>query len=182
MKKMRFLAIAMASLLTFGLVSCGEPENEDNYQTINLSATTFLEIETQVHDQNAAYPVHFKMTLDGGKLVVEGLDSRASETGLANGLSDYSLFHSTAKIADFGKVGGIAKIDEYPEATTFGHEALAVEKHGYVIEVHGSENVNGYENPNLHDPSNLYIRLWLEEPTADGFKVKYEFPFVPVED
>ena len=75
----------------------------------------------------------------------------------------------------------IAKIDEIPAAGDFGNSAPATEKHGYVVEAKGTQNLDAYSNPNIHDPATQYMRIWLEEATDNGFKLRYEFPFTPAE-
>ena len=178
MKKFRFLTFAMAAMLTFSFASCGPDEPEEAYDGIELNNGEFIEIETSEHDASASYPVHFKIKLQNGNLAIESLTSKANEAGLAAGLIAATDFPTKAVIADIGKVSGIEKITNLPAATEFKDDAPAVEKHGYIIEAHGTYGLNAYQNPNLKDPVSLYVRLWLDEATANGFKVKYKI-FVP---
>lgn len=174
MKKLRFLAIAMATVLTFGMVSCGPKDDDVPYEGITLNDGEFIEIESFGNDASAAYKLHFRVYLSSGSLVIENLTSNIVITGMPD-----MACTTSAKIADIGKVSGIAKIDEVPEASEFKDNVPATEKHGYVVEAKGTQNINAYENPNMHDPATQYMRIWLEEATSNGFKLRYEFPFTP---
>jgi hypothetical protein len=176
MKKMRFLAIVMATMLTFGFVSCGN-DDEIPYEGIELSNGQFIEIEDFGSDATAAYKLHFKVWLSDGKIVAEGLTSKPVNTLLPETMD----LATSAKVADCGKVNGLNKLDKVPAAADLADNQTAAEKHGYIIVVKGAGNVDSYENPNLHDPAQQYMRLWLEEKSGDGFKLRYEFPFTPAE-
>ena len=177
MKKMRFLAIAMATILTFGFVSCGPDDEEIPYEGIELANGEFIEIEDFGNDASAAYKLHFKVYLSSGNLVVEGLTSDAALTQIPSTME----LNTSAKIADFGKVGGLSKIDEIPADGDFANQQPVAEKHGYVVAAKGAANIDSYQNPQLHDPVQQYMRIWLEEATDKGYKLRYEFPFVPAE-
>lgn len=174
---MRFLAIAMATILTFGFVSCGPDDDEIPYEGIELSNGQSIEIEDFGNDATAAYKLHFKVTLSDGKLVAEGLTSKP----VINVLPETMDLATSAKIADCGKVNGLAKIDEAPADADLADNQEATEKHGYVVAVKGAANIDSYQNPQLHDPAIQYMRIWLEEKTDNGFKLRYDFPFVPAE-
>ena len=60
---MRLLAITMATMLTFGFVSCG---NDDDipYEGIELANGEFIEIEDFGTDTTASYKLHFKVRLE----------------------------------------------------------------------------------------------------------------------
>ncbi|MBQ3949888.1 MAG: hypothetical protein II661_05380 [Bacteroidales bacterium] len=176
MKKFRFLAIAMATMLTLGMVSCGPKDEDVPYEGITLNNGEFIEIDSYGTDTTAAYKLHFKVYLSDGSLVIENLTNNHNISGLPD-----MACTTGAKIADAGKVKGIAKIDEIPAAGDFGNSAPATEKHGYVVEAKGTQNLDAYSNPNIHDPATQYMRIWLEEATDNGFKLRYEFPFTPAE-
>ena len=177
MKKMRILALAMATMLTFGMVSCGDPDEELPYEGIELANGEFIEIESFGNDASAAYKLHFKVYLSDSKLVVEGLESK-SEFSM---IPATTVLNTAVKIADFGKVGGLTKIDEIPADADFADSQVATEKHGYVVSAVGAANLDSYGNPDIHDPKMQYMRIWLEEATDKGYKLRYDFPFVPAE-
>ena len=176
MKKMRLFAIAMATMLTFGFVSCGN-DDEIPYEGIELSNGQFIEIEDFGADTTAAYKLHFKVWLSDGKIVCEGLTSKPT----ASILPETMDLATSAKVADCGKVNGLNKLDEAPAEADLADNQTAAEKHGYVIVVKGAANIDSYQNPDLHDPAQQYMRMWLEEKTDNGFKLRYEFPFTPEE-
>lgn len=165
----------MATILTFGFVSCGPDDDEIPYEGIELSNGQSIEIEDFGNDATAAYKLHFKVTLSDGKLVAEGLTSKP----VINVLPETMDLATSAKIADCGKVNGLAKIDEAPADADLADNQEATEKHGYVVAVKGAANIDSYQNPQLHDPAIQYMRIWLEEKTDNGFKLRYEFPFTP---
>lgn len=171
---MRFLAIAMATILTFGFVSCGD-DDEIPYEGIELNNGEFIEIESFGTDSTAAYKLHFKVWLSDGKLVVEGLTSTSAITAIPETMS----LSTSVKIADCGKVNGLNKLDEAPADGDLADSQNATEKHGYIVVAKGSANVDIYQNPDIHDPVQQYMRIWLEEKTDNGFKLRYEFPFTP---
>lgn len=177
MRKLRFLAIAMATALTFGMVSCGDKDKDLPYEGIELANGEFIEIEDFGNDASAAYKLHFKVYLSSGNLVVEGLESTSDMTQIPSTM----VLNTSAKIADFGKVGALSKIDEIPADGDFADLQPAVEKHGYVVAVKGDAKLNSYSIEGIHDPALQYMRIWLEEATDKGFKLRYDFPFVPEE-
>ena len=176
MKKMRLLAIAMATVLTFGFVSCG---NDDDipYEGIELANGEFIEIEDFGTDVTASYKLHFKVKLESGKLITEGLTTTSHLSQIP---STYTL-NTSAKIADCGKVNGLNKLDKTPAEADLAAEQPATEKHGYIVAVKGAANLDNLGNPDFHDPALQYMRIWLEEATDKGFKLRYEFPFTPAE-
>ena len=176
MKKMRFLAIAMAAILTLGFVSCGNDDDNPS-EGIELNNGDCIEIEDFGTDATAAYKLHFKVWLSDGKVVAEGLYSKS----VISILPETMDLATSAKVADMGKVNGLNKLDEIPADEELSDSQDAVEKHGYIIAVKGAANIDSYQNPDLHDPAQQYMRLWLEEKTDNGFKLRYEFPFTPEE-
>ncbi|MCR4815944.1 MAG: hypothetical protein K5842_02005 [Bacteroidales bacterium] len=171
MKKFRFLAIAMAAMMALGFTSC---KGDDD---IPYTGTTLKngEIVTIYGDNAAAYQLRFTFGIDGGNIVVIGLNDSA-----ANGY--FTNCGTGVSIVDVGKVRGLNKIDELPSDSEFTSATVpAVEKHGYVIKAWGTANFNeSYpDNPTLTDPETKYARIWLEEANGDGFNLRYEFPFVP---
>lgn len=177
MKKIKFLAFAMATMLTFGMVSCGDKDKYLPYEGIELANGEFIEIEDFGSDATAAYKLHFKVWLSSGNLVVEGLTS----TSPFSQVPETMVLNTIAKIADCGKVGGLSKIDEAPAESDLADAQPAAEKHGYVVAVKGGANLDSYSLPDIHDPVQQYMRIWLEEATDKGFKLRYEFPFKPEE-
>lgn len=182
MRKLRILAIMMATALTFGMVGCGDKDDDLDYEGIILKNGESIEIESFGNDATASYPLHFTITLEKGQIVATGLYSKLTEAALSvPGMSNRDC-PTLAKVADVGEVKALSKIEEYPAESEFDGSKAATEKHGYVIMAKGDMNLNGYEHPDLHDPATMYVRMWLEEATDGGFKVRYEYPFVPVED
>lgn len=173
---MRFLAIAMATILTFGFVSCGPDDEETPYEGIELANGEFIEIESFGSDSTAAYKLHFKTYLRNDSIVIESLSSNIS----ISGMPDMDC-RTSALVADMGKVKALSKIDEIPAESELAQAQKAEEKHGYVVVVKGIQNVNAYQNPTIHDPETQYMRIWLEEKTDNGYKLRYGFPFTPAE-
>lgn len=175
MKKRNFLAIALAAVLTFGLTSC--KDDPENYDGLTMTAETEFDVEYIDHDATAAYPVHFKIGMLNGELVVTGLKSKPVITGFPGTME----CDSEVSIADYGRCNSLAKIapkkSDIPASTEFGKSKLIEKKHGYVIEAHGSagfdETYN--HNPQVHDPASMYVRFWVEDMLEDGsLHVRYE--------
>ena len=179
MKKIKFFAIALATMLTFGLTSCNKDHDEGlDYQTITLKNGDFIEIEGVGTSTDASYPVHFKVVLNEGSLEIENLTSKPVTTE-PNYV--YQANTSEAVIADMGEKKGLSKIDEYP-TSGWASKAAAAAKHGYVVESHGTqlnpEQLQAF--PQFKNPDKQYLRFWLKEDKGDGsFEVRYQFPFVP---
>ncbi len=170
---MRYLAIAMATLLTFGMTSC--KGGEEDYDGLTMTADTEFELESIEHDATAAYPVHFKISMRNDSIVVTGMTSKPTLADLPNTMD----LGTAVTIADCGRAGKLDKIapnvDDLPEASSFGKGQPIEEKHGYVIEAHGNANLDSYQNPAIHDPASLYVRFWVEEVLEDGnLHVRYE--------
>ncbi len=175
MKKFRFLAIAMAAMMALGFTSC---KGDDD---IPYTGTTLKngEIVTIYGDNAAAYQLRFTFGIDGGNIVVIGLNDSADLNSSV--LNYFTNCGTGVSIVDVGKVNGLYKIDELPSDSEFTTATVpAVEKHGYVIKAWGNANLHtSYpDNPNLTDPETKYARIWLEEANGDGFNLRYEFPFV----
>lgn len=167
----------MATVLTFGMVSCGDKDKDLAYEGIELANGDCIHIESFGTDTTAAYKLHFNVWLSDGKLVVEGLTSTSTFTQIPA----TTVLNTNVKIADFGKVGGLSKIDEAPAEGDLADSQTATEKHGYVVVAKGGANLNSYGNAQIHDPAQQYMRIWLEEATDKGFKLRYDFPFTPEE-
>lgn len=176
MKKMRFFAFAMAAVFTMGFVSCAN-DDDIEYDEFILHEGESISVEGYGYDTTASYPVCFDVQLLNNQLVVISKSSKPSEQAQqVPGMNNRDCT-TDAKIASFGKVKALSKIDEYPAASEFHESALAEEGFGYVVEAHGSANLNSYSNPNLRDITSQYMRIWLEEAKDGGYKVRYEFPF-----
>lgn len=177
MKKFRFLAIAMAAMMTFGLTSC---KGDDD---IDYTGTTLKDGETvTIYGDNAAsYQLRFTFGIEGGNIVVAGLNDSAD---LGTNPNYFTNCPTGVSIVDVGKVNGLKKIKEYPADGEFtSATAVAAEKHGYVIKAWGAAglSVSYPDNPNLKDPETKYARIWLEEANGTGYNLRYDFPFVPEE-
>lgn len=169
----------MASVFTFSMVSCGD--DETNSTSIELANGEFIEIGGNDHlaeglgtDTSAAYPVHFKVWLSDGNLVIENLSSKM--TPAAQAILDNRDCPTAAGIVDFGKVKSLSKIDEKPGAG-YTNMVPAIEEHGYVIEAHGAAHLDAYQREGIHDITSQYMRLWLEKSSGNGYKIQYEMPF-----
>lgn len=174
MKKLRFLAIAMAAALSFSLASCGDDPTE--YDGLEMHEGDFIEIEGYGYDTTAAYPAHFKVTLQNDSLIITNMSSLNNAASQA--LLGERNCPTAASIADMGKVKSLSKINHYAGANDYKAGVPAVEGHGYVVLAVGNAHFNeGYNNPDIHDLSAQHMRIWLEEAIEDGYKVRYEFPF-----
>lgn len=174
MKKRNFLTAVLVAALSLVAVSCGEPSEKDGFYSMDLNAeNTFTITDYQEHDPEAGYPMTLSLRLEGGKLVVEGgrCDARPGTQ-----LPTQNKYDTKATIVDYGKCGSIKSIKNIP---TEGYEkSVACEEgHGYIIKAEGASNINAYNLP-IHDPADLYIRVYVEEPTAGGYKIYYQYPFV----
>ena len=177
MKKIKFFAMAMAAMMSLGMVSCNKDKNLD-YTGETLTNGGVITVKEKV--DNASYETRFTLTLRGTDLVVTGLN----DTARVQGYSDYPNCNTGVGIMDYGKVNALSKIDEYPGDSDFkdaeGHFVTtlpAAEKHGYVIKTWGDGKLDLFQNPDLKDPRAAYSRIWLEEADGDGFKVRYEFDY-----
>lgn len=187
MKKFRFLAIALATVFTMSFVSCGD--DDDAYDGVELGDGDFIEIGADLesspkyhegfgYDTTAAYPAHFRVTLKNDSLIITNLSSK--NTALSQsipGMSERDC-HCAARIGDYGKVNSLSKINSYLGADQYFIGVPAVEKHGYVVEVHGTMNFDMYQIEGLHDLKPQHMRIWLEEATETGYKVRYEYPYM----
>lgn|SRR5574344_865404 len=181
MKRFGFLTLAVVAVLGFCTTSCTKDANEEaGYASIELTSTNALTINTQVHDTSAAYPLNFSVSIgDGGYLVVTG---GTSSPDVSLNIPATTVCATTATIADYGKVRKLDKIESYPESTEFESKVLCEEGHGYVVKAYGSANLSAYGNPAIHDPAAMYVRIYVSEATDNGFKIYYQYPFIPVED
>ena len=187
MKKLRFLAIAMATVFAMSFVSCGDDDIE--YEGVILEDGDFIEIgatnesdpkykEGFGYDTTAAYPAHFKVTLESGNLYITILTSKNTAASMTiPGMSERDCV-CAGRIGDYGKVNALSKINSYLGADQYTDTVAAIEKHGYVVEVHGDMKFDKYGNPALHDLQSQHMRIWLEEATDKGFKVRYEYPYL----
>ncbi len=187
MKKLRFLAIAMATVFAMSFVSCGD--EPDEYEGVVLEDGDFIEIGAELesspkyhegfgYDTTAAYPAHFKVTLRNDSLIITNLSSKNTAVSQTiPGMSERDCL-CAARIGDYGKVNALSKIKSFLGADQYFMGVLAVEKHGYVVEVHGTMNFDQYQYPNLHDLQPQHMRIWLEEATDKGYKVRYEYPYL----
>lgn len=180
MKKLSILAAAFAFVCTLGLSSCEKPNEGVEFSKWTLTADKPLTITEISHDETAAYPVCFTLKLVDGQIVAEGSAAHPTEAALSNNLPD-NPYPSVARIADCGEIKGLTKIKEYPAETAYAPHQVAAIEHGYVIEAHGSANINSYGIAALKDPTSVYTRVWIESEVEGGFVIRYEVPFV-VED
>ena len=179
MKKMRILAIAMATMLTFGFVSCGD-EEDTNFDGYVLEENgTPLEIRGLGFCDTACYPLHFEIMLRNNHLVMVNdtamiIDS-VRQAHAPSFPDPIGGCWSAAKIHDNGKVKGLYEIKGTPNDL---YDSLpAVSEHGYIIEAHGTLDIH---IPGMYVPTKQYMRLWIEGSTDNGgYKVRYEFPFDP---
>ena len=175
MKKFNFFAIAMAALMTLGLTSCKGDDDIPYKGTVLHNGETV----TIYGDELASYQLRFTFGIDGSNIVTPGLNDSAD---LNNAPNFFTNCGTGVAIVDMGKINGLNKIEELPSDSEFKEaSAPAAEKHGYVIKAWGKANLQGSypENPNLKDPETKYARIWLEEADGDGYKLRYQFPFVP---
>ncbi|MBR3528891.1 MAG: hypothetical protein IKN84_04440 [Bacteroidales bacterium] len=186
MKKLRFLAMVMAAAFTLSFVSCGDDDIE--YEGVILEDGDFIEIGASTqndanynqgfgYDTTAAYPAHFKVTLRNGKLVITNLTAQNTAESLQIPGMNLRDCQCAARIGDYGKVNALSKINTYLGADQYSDSVAAEEKHGYVVEVHGTMNFDSYGRPELHDLKSQHMRIWLEEATDKGYKVRYEYPY-----
>lgn len=178
MKKINILTLLAAFVLTFGFVSCGGEEVQES-NDFELTAANALDIQTMAHDSTALYPIHFSVTLENGLLKVNNLTAHPAFE--FPGIAADADCPTQARIADFGEVKDLSKVDEIPGPDKFDVTATAVEGNGYVLKAWGAHNINYYQIAELHDPDTVYMRLWLKKATADGFKVVYECPWYHVD-
>lgn len=171
----------MAAVMTVGFISCGDKDKDITYTGNTLKNGESIEIESFGNDADAAYPLHFTLTLNNGYLVAKGLESKPTEAAYAMGLTS-EVGKTRAKIADCGEVKGLSKIENYPQDAALKDSVAATEKYGYVLKIEGAANFNVYQNDKLRDPGTHYMRVWLEEQTDEGFNLRYEFPWVKTEE
>ncbi len=178
MKKFRFLAIAMAAFMTISFVGCGDKDKDLDYTGSVLKNGESIEILDMGTDQTAAYPLHFKLTLKNGFLYAENMSSKPTEAAFSYHMPDIDC-PTSASIVDCGEIKGLTDLTTYPIAG-YADSIAATEAHGYVIMAKGNAKVDMWENENLHDPVAQFMRIWLEEQTDEGFKLRYEWPWVIV--
>ena len=179
MKKMRFFAIALATLMTFGVVSCKSDDDIEGLVSetlVNGGSPIYLHYK----EANGCYELRFNISLENNNIVVTGLTDTLNKPGLPS----MPNMNTACGVVDAGKSGSLSGIDEYPADNDFvgadNHLIVSVpaaKKHGYVIKVIGDGKLNQYGLPDVRDPETQYARLWLEDEATNGFKVKYEFPF-----
>jgi len=178
MKKFNFFALTLATVLAFGTTGCTkeDPNETAGYPSLELTATNSLTIQTQKHDTTAAYALNFTISLDGGYLVVKG---GTSSPDVSLNLPATTVCPTATSVADYGEVDELANVENYPDTSEFKSKILCEEGHGYVVEAHGAANLSAYGNPAIHDPAKLYVRIYVSEATDNGFKIYYQYPFIP---
>ena len=179
MKKFKFFAIALSALFTLGLTSCNKDYDEDiagKYVEITLldgeSITICDSTCTNPLDTTgiAGYPLYFTVTLNDGNLVVKGLQhATCQKPGLPSNPQPTSAY-----IKSMGKVKGLIKIEDRPDATDTLVSAEA--EHGYVVKAFGTSKFTESYGQNFHicDPDDLYMRIWLKEEDGNGYVVRYQ--------
>ena len=90
------------------------------------------------------------------------------------------------QIADYGKAKSLSKVTSIPAASAFSDKVAVEAGHGYVIKAYGTAGLTAIgaaaHHTGLFDPEPMYVRICLtEELDGGGFKMSYEYPFVPTE-
>lgn len=176
MKSMKFMALAMAAVFALFATSCNKDDKE-GFDSMELTSTSALVIKDfQGHDATAAYPLTFSVKLVDGYLTIENGSCKPSPAGVSAGLSADASYNTEALIADFGKSSCLKNVDSYP-TSTYEAKVVCEEGHGYVVKAYGKGNVNAYNRPEIHDPADLYVRIYIEEATDNGYTIRYQYPF-----
>ncbi len=175
MKKIKFLAIAMAMLAVAGLTSCNRDKDLD-IKTYDLTNATPYVVTDYDYTPTAAYGVSFTLGVEGETLMaINGL-SKVKEAYYSV-LSANAQFPCDASIVDVGKARSVSSIKEIP---TSGYEpqVAAQEGHGYVMKIECNAIANSYPGAPVTDPETMYVRFIITEAIeAGGYKVAIEYPF-----
>lgn len=186
MKKFNILSIFMAVVLALGFTSCKEEEVENSLKWDLTSTTPFVvnDYITPGVAPDSTYGLSFQAVLSGGnKIVVSGLVPTKFYYGLVTYANSGQL-SAVVSIADFGKVKSLSKVTSIPGEGEFKSQVALEVNHGYVIKVKAPLDLKQFtaHHPGLVTPSTFYIRLCTEEELAGGgFKLSYQYPFVPEE-
>jgi hypothetical protein len=184
MKKFKLFSLAMACLLAFSFTSCGGDDEVENAKTFNLSSSAPF-VVTNYYPTSAkidsTYALSFTAALSNGYITVTG--QKPTEGYFAVLSHD---FVTGVKIADYGKAKSLSKVTSIPAAGKFSNKVAVEKGHGYVIKAYGTLDLAALgaaaHHPGLYNPDTLYIRVCLEDELDNGgFKMTYEYPFVPTE-
>lgn len=182
MKKNKFLALALVALCAGGLCSCNPDKDiEDDLTTFSLTADTPYLVENYTQaDTSAVYGHTFSLTLEGTNCIPVGGVSPMNEA-FVNVLPASTVCKSSATIVEYGKAKSISAIKSIPSS---GYaSSVTLQKHyGYVVKVVGEANVNSYNNPNYHDPADMYLRFYVEDELDNGgYSIVVQYPFTVTE-
>lgn len=177
MKKRNIFGLFMAAALTLFATSCGKADDREGFASMELTPENALTItEFMEHDATAAYPMTLSIALVDGQIVVRGGECHP----VLDQVPQQNTFATEATIADYGKTGSLKSVKEIP-TTGYTTSVAPQEEHGYVVKAVAKGNLNAYNNAAIHDPADLYVRIYIEEATENGYTIRYQYPFV-VED
>lgn len=183
MKKFKLFSLVMACVMAFSFVGCSDDEVE-NAKEYSLTTDAPFVVTNYCPSGvaiDSTYGLSFTAALSNGYITMTGQKPTKGYYGILN-----HQFVTGVKIADFGKAKTLSKVTSIPATSAFS-DKVAVEKgHGYVIMAYGTAGLTAIgdanHHPGLFDPDTLYIRVCLEEELdGGGFKMTYEYPFVPTE-
>lgn len=177
MKKLKFLAVTLLAVLSFGLTSCDKDKDFD-YESITVKDGDVI---ISKHDfgtgDTAGYKLNWKLSIKGGNLVLDCLDSQPE----FNMGGQASNLKTGGGISDIGEVKGISLIETKPADAAFSSQtAKAEKKHGYVVKVYGADETypSAYEqNPSIRPPQAVYLRLWIKKVDDGSYEIRYEYPW-----
>lgn len=175
MKKRNFMAVMMAAALALVSVACN-PDEKEGFDQLELTEQTSIVIENfNQHDATAAYPITMSVKLEGGYLTAVGGTSKATNALVPSNIDCLT----DVLIADCGKKSSLKSVKELPAFGT--DKKLPIEeKHAYVVKAWGAQDLNSYNNAEIHDPAPMYVRIYVAEALeTGGYKIYYQYPFVP---
>jgi len=169
------MAVMMAAVLALVSVACN-PDEKEGFDQMDLTEQNAILIENfNQHDATAAYPLTLSIKLNAGYLEAIGGVSKATNTLVPSNIDCLT----DVLIADCGKKSSLKSVTELP---TFGTDKKVPieEKHAYVVKAWGAQNLDSYTNDQIHDPAPMYVRIYVAEALeTGGFKIYYQYPFVP---
>lgn len=190
MKKLNILSIfmAVAVVLALAFTSC-KKEEVKNSKSWNLTKSAPFVVKDYVADgvsRDSTYGLSFQAELKGGNsMAVMGLPPSVFYHALTSFAQNGQL-NAKVSIADFGKAKSLSKVTSIPGSGEFKESVSLEVNHGYVMKVEAPIDLAAIgaqaHHPGLVTPATLYIRFCTEEElSGDGFKLSYQYPFVPEE-
>lgn len=193
MKKLSFLAVALAAILSF--CSCADKDEKEGIDFTSMEMTEGTGIQVygtsevgyKLHDLAASYGLMFRMVFRNGYLCMEDSVAKSDDFRLKG------TYSTKSEIIDLGEGKSLISVDEYcaehgnvMPIVGYSDSVVCQEGHMYLIRAWGSADLKGLypTATDIKDCDPITIRMYVgkELKEGNGFEMRYQFPyvFVPV--